>query len=127
VPNTRQTTLTVSTIKLFLDEDVWLGLASTMRERGFDVLHVYEVDRGEMSDADQLAYAAQEQRAILTQNAGDFVGLVREYYERNHSHAGVILSPHISKSELVRRTLNLLRALSAEEATDTVRHLSDYR
>jgi hypothetical protein len=80
-----------------------------------------------MSDVDMLAYAAQQQRAILTHNADDFVGLVREYYERNRSHAGVILSPQISKSELVRRTLNLLTTLSAEEATDTMRYLSDYR
>ena len=38
----------------------------------------------------------------------------------------LILSPQIEKGELVRRTLNLLRLLSAEEIADTVRHLADY-
>ena len=117
----------MSTIRLFLDEDVWLGLASALRERGFDARHVYEVQRGELSDANQLEYAAQKQRAILTHNAADFVGLAREYYESNRSHAGMILSPQISKGELVRRTCNLFETLSAEEAVDTVRYLSDYR
>jgi predicted nuclease of predicted toxin-antitoxin system len=117
----------MSTIRLLLDEDVWLGLAKTLRKRGYDALHVYEVQRGELPDADQFEYATQEQRAILTHNAADFVRLAREYYTSSRSHAGMILSPQISKSELLRRTLNLLDALSAEEANDTVRYLSDYR
>jgi predicted nuclease of predicted toxin-antitoxin system len=117
----------LSTIKLLLDEDVWLGLAETLRQRGYDVLHVYEVERGGRPDAEQLAYAAHEQRMLLTHNAGDFAWLAREYCEDNRGHAGIVLSPQISKGELVRRTLNLLGALSAEEVVDTVRFLSDYR
>ena len=117
----------MSVIRLFLDEDVWLGLAATLRERDFDVMHVYEVERGEMSDADQLAYAAGQGRAILTHNAKDFVPLAIGYFFNKRSHGGVILSPQIEKGELVRRTLNLLRLLSAEEIADTVRHLADYR
>jgi hypothetical protein len=38
-------------IRLFLDEDVWPGLAVVLREHGFDVMHAYEVERGGMSDA----------------------------------------------------------------------------
>jgi hypothetical protein len=79
----------MSPIRLFLDEDVWPGLAVALRERGFDTVHAYEVKRGGMSDADQLVYAAQEERAILTHNAKDFVPLVVEYYFNEHSHAGV--------------------------------------
>lgn len=37
-------------IRLFVDEDVWLGLAVTLRERGFDAVHVYEVARGSLND-----------------------------------------------------------------------------
>jgi predicted nuclease of predicted toxin-antitoxin system len=96
----------MSTIRLFLDEDVWPGLATLLRERGFDVVHAYEVERGGMSDADQLAYSAQEGRTILTHNVKDFVPLA---------------------GELVRRTLDLLRSLSAEKIANTVRHLADYR
>ena len=117
----------MSATRLFLDEDVWPGLATILRELGFDVVHVYEMERGGMSDADQLAYSAQEGRAILTHNAKDFVPLTIEYFFNERSHAGVILSPQIEKGELVRRTLNLLRSLSAEEIAGTVRHLTDYQ
>ena len=57
----------------------------------------------------------------------DFVPLTIEYFFNERSHAGVILSPQIEKGELVRRTLNLLRSLSAEKIAGTVRHLTDYQ
>lgn len=37
-------------IRLFIDDDVWLGLAAALRERGFDAVHVYEVAQGSLSD-----------------------------------------------------------------------------
>jgi hypothetical protein len=37
----------MSAIRLFLDEDVWPGLAPLLRERGFDVAHAYEVEAAE--------------------------------------------------------------------------------
>ena len=115
----------MSAIKLLLDEDVWLGLAVALRERGFEALHVYEAGRGGIPDADQLAWATQEGRAILTHNARDFAPLVSKYFLDSRPHAGLILSPQIEKGELVRRALNLLRSLSAEEIANTVRHLMD--
>jgi predicted nuclease of predicted toxin-antitoxin system len=114
------------TIRLFLDEDVWPGLAAALRERGFDAVHAHEVERGGLPDADQLAYAAQAGRAILTHNAKDFVPLAAEWFFEGRAHAGIILSPQIEKGELVRRVLNLLRALSEQEIANAVRFLSDY-
>jgi predicted nuclease of predicted toxin-antitoxin system len=102
-------------------------LAVILRERGFDATHVYEAERSGMSDADQLDYAVQQERAILTHNSKDFVPLSIEYFFNERPHNGVILSPQIEKGELVRRTLNLLYALSAEEIANTVRHLADYK
>jgi hypothetical protein len=42
----------MSTIRFFLDEDVWPGLAVVLREHSFDAIHAYELERGEISDAD---------------------------------------------------------------------------
>ncbi len=117
----------MSTIRLFLDEDVWPGLAVALRERGFDVVHAYEVERGGMSDVNQLAYAAEGGRAILTHNVKDFMPLAIEYFFDERSHAGIILALQLEKGELVRRTLTLLGSLSTEEIADTVRHLADCR
>lgn len=98
-------------IKLLLDEDVWPGLASVLRERGFDAVHVSEVQRGGLPDADQLAYAAQTERALLTHNIRDFVPLVAEWYFAGKAHGGVILWSQLEKGELMlpprhRRQLN---------------------
>jgi hypothetical protein len=114
------------TISIYLDEDVWLGLAATLRERGFDVLHAYEVERGGLPDADQLAYAAQAGRAILTHNAKDFVPLAVEWFFEGRAHAGIILSPQIARGELVRRALNVLHTLSKREMVNSVQFLSDF-
>ena len=55
------------------------------------------------------------------------MSLAVDCFFKEHFHAGVILSPQIEKGELIRRTLNLLRALSDEEIANTVRYLADYR
>ena len=117
----------MSTIQLFLDEDVWPGMAVVLRGQGFDVVHVYEAGRGGRPDADQLAFAAQAGRALLTHNAQDYVPLAVEYFFAERPHAGVILSPQIEKGELARRTLNLLHSLSAQDIANTVRLLADFK
>ncbi len=114
-------------IRLYLDEDVWPGLAVALRERGFDAVHTYEVGRGGLPDRDQLAYAAEQGRAVLTHNAKDFVPLVVEYFFNERPHAEVILSPQIERGELLRCTANLLNSLSSEAIANTVRHLADHR
>lgn len=122
---TTQTNPQTKTVRLFLDEDVWPGLAEALRERGFDAVHAHEVERGGLPDAGQLAYAAQVGRAILTHNAKDFVPLAAEWFFEGRVHAGIILSPQLEKGELLRRMLNLLRDFSEQEMANTVRFLSD--
>ena len=113
-------------IRLLLDEDVWLGLAPALREHGFDVVHVTEAGRAGLSDPEQLAYAAQEKRAILTHDAKDFVPLAVAFFFDEQSHAGIILARQGKKGEQLRLATSLLNNLSAEELADTVRHLSDF-
>ena len=121
-----QTNPQTQTARLLLDEDVWPGLASSLREQGFDAVHVSEVQRGGLPDADQLAYAAQAGRAILTHSIRDFGPLAAEWFFAGQVHAGIVLSPQIEKGELVRRTEKLLQAVSAKEMGNSVRFLSDY-
>lgn len=53
-----------STIKLLLDEDVWVGLAEALREDGVDVVTVTELGRKGLSDEEQLAFAISHLRTI---------------------------------------------------------------
>mgnify|MGYP001404308290 FL=1 len=59
-------------IALLLDEDVRPMLGEVLRQRGYDVIHVLDAGRTGKSDAEQLAYAVSQQRAILTHNVRHF-------------------------------------------------------
>jgi len=69
-------------IRLYIDEHVWRRLAAQLRERGFDAVNVYEVDRGGLSDEEQWRYAAAQGRAILTfdKDGGRFVKLASDWF-----------------------------------------------
>jgi hypothetical protein len=69
----------MAAIRLLIDEDVRPLLAETLRQRGFDAQHVDELQRSGLSDAEQLAFAVQQLRAIITHNIRDYVLLDREY------------------------------------------------
>lgn len=64
---------------LLIDEDVRVLLAEILRQRGYDVVHVLEVGRGGKSDPEQLAYAVDQGRAILTHNIRDLLLLAQSY------------------------------------------------
>jgi predicted nuclease of predicted toxin-antitoxin system len=112
-----------SRIAILLDEDVWDGLANALRQQGYDVVSVNEVGRKGFSDQDQMVYALSQGRAVLTHNAGDFVGLVKQFYFQEKTHFGVIIAPHLEKGELLRKTLALLEGIYQEELTNTIRFI----
>jgi len=56
-------------IRLYLDEDMSSRVAQALRGKGFDVLRCHEVGNKGLSDEEQLRYAAQEGRHLVTYNA----------------------------------------------------------
>jgi predicted nuclease of predicted toxin-antitoxin system len=66
-------------VKLLLDEDVHLGLASALRKRGYDATHVQELARTGRSDREQMEYAIAQESCIFTFNVKDFVLLHNHY------------------------------------------------
>jgi hypothetical protein len=60
-------------ISLLLDEDVHLVLGSTLRKRGFDVIHTQDLDRKGKADSEQLAFAVNNEKCIFSYNVRDFV------------------------------------------------------
>lgn len=114
-------------IKLYLDEHIWRELTERLHEQGYDALHVYDAGRGGLSDEEQLEFATQQGRAILTFNMKDFSPLARLWYEAGRNHAGIILSDEIPPGELLRRTLKLLEQVPADEMKNTVRYLQEFK
>lgn len=95
-------------IKLYLDEDVPLLLAPSLRHRDFDAVHTNEVNRKGSSDKDQFDYASRNNQAILTHDIRDYILLYHEYQKQGIKHSGIILSDQIEFRELLRRTLKFL-------------------
>lgn len=66
-------------MRLLVDEDTQSRRQlSELRNAGHDVLSVGESGNNGVSDADVLALAQREGRALLTQNCADFLELARQ-------------------------------------------------
>ena len=112
-------------IRLLLDEDVRPILAEILRHRGYDVIHVLELERTGKTDAEQLDHAVSQRRAILTHNIRDFIMLDRQYRESGKEHFGILLSEQVTMRDLLRRTLRFLGQRAAEDVKNTVFWLNE--
>jgi predicted nuclease of predicted toxin-antitoxin system len=109
--------------RLLLDEHIWVYLAKLLREQGFDVIHVTEVDLVATPDDKIMSYAVGENRAVVTFNIRDFVPLAVQYYEDGKEHYGVVVSNQLARGELQKRVTKLLKSVTAKELMNAVRYL----
>ncbi len=114
-------------IATYLDTDIAVALAEQLRHNGFDAISARELGQHEWSDAEHLAYAVSQERAIVTRNRDDFLRLYDEYWQAGKTHYGVIIVTHLEVGELLRRMLTLLDSVTADEMMNTVRYLAEYR
>ena len=112
-------------IILLLDEDVRPLLAEILRQRGHDAVHVLELNRTGQSDLDQLEFAVEQGRAILTHNIRDFALLHRDYREQGKHHCGILLSEQARLNILLRRTLRFLARRTSDEIKNNVLWLTN--
>lgn len=68
-------------------------IAETLRDDGHDVVAVTEMpDLRGISDENLLEYGAVAERAVVTENIGDFVAIARRWVAAETPHAGLILT-----------------------------------
>jgi hypothetical protein len=113
--------------KLHLNEHLSPRLAAQLRRYGFDVTSSQETELLSDEDSVQLAFAASQQRAILTFNFNDFVTLHDQYTAEGKVHWGIVLSTEEPISALMHRLLRLLNSVSAEELKNQIRWLNEFR
>jgi predicted nuclease of predicted toxin-antitoxin system len=96
-------------VRLRLDEMVPVRVARELRGAGFEVDAVVEQPalRG-LADAQQLAEAAADGRALVTYDAADFIPLAQRRTASGEGHAGLILLrssrfPQANHEELLDR------------------------
>ena len=113
-------------IRLYFDEDsMRQALVTALRARGIDVETALEADMIERPDAEHLAFATREGRVLFSFNVGDFYRLHTDLVRRTESHAGLVLAQQqtYSVGEQLRRLLNLVASLSAEDMRNRVEFL----
>jgi uncharacterized protein with PIN domain len=76
-------------IKLYADENFRQPAVAQLRQLGYDVLTCYEAGQANqgLSDEEVLAFATQQQRAVITYNRKHFIKL----HHRLKLHAGIIV------------------------------------
>ena len=110
-------------VRLFLDEDVHLVLASALHKRGYDARHTSEEGRLGTPDKEQLEFAAGEDRCLMTFNVGHFVQLHNSWLQSGREHAGLIVSKQLPVGETLRRLLALLQRETAISMKGQLRFL----
>ncbi|MQA00829.1 MAG: hypothetical protein GEU80_16155 [Dehalococcoidia bacterium] len=107
-------------IRLYLDEDLSTPLLLGLRARSIDVLSAVEANQLGRSDAEQLAFAAAQGRAICTGNRSDYARLHSEYLAASREHAGIVIASRYRSS-----VGNQVRALTRLDASLTEEDLRD--
>jgi hypothetical protein len=80
-------------LKLLIDEHYPPSIAEQLRERGHDAVAVQEeADLRGMLDPDLFAEAQRRNRAVLTENAADYIVLDAEYRSRHLAHWGLVFT-----------------------------------
>ena len=106
-------------IRFYTDEHVGRAVIRGLRARGADVLTVSEAGLLGASDHSHLQRAHEERRVILTQDT-DFLRL----HAQGVAHAGIIYAPQAtSVGDLIRGSMLIRQALTAEEMADHVEFL----
>jgi len=110
-------------IAIYLDEDIDVLVADLLRARGFDADTAVAAGQIGKSDAEQVAFATSQGRALVTHNRRDFEELARSYASASRTHAGMILAVRRSPYEIARRLLAILNHVTADEMVNQVRYI----
>jgi uncharacterized protein with PIN domain len=114
-------------IKLYIDEDLTDRIAVTLRRKGFDAVSAHEVNMRGKTDKEQLEYATNQKRVILTRNVKHFVNLQREYFENSLHHDGIVVTNYLPLKELIRRITRFLNERCPEEIRNSLDWLQNYK
>ncbi len=110
-------------IRLYTDEMIDIRLARELRSRGYDAESCQEAGRHNQGipDPDQLAYATQQGRAILSFNIADYLALDSRWKDAGLEHQGIIISPRLlDLGELLRRVIWHLDHVAPVDQHNTV-------
>jgi predicted nuclease of predicted toxin-antitoxin system len=96
--------------RVYLDEDVDVLLALLLATHGIDCLTTVAAGNLGRTDEEQLTFAVQESRVLISHNRTDFEALAIAWWGKQQDHAGIVLAVRRSDTyELVRHLLPVLQ------------------
>src|SRR4051794_5219883 len=99
-----------SALRAYLDEDVDVLLAPLLAAHGIDCLTSVAAGNLGRTDEEQLTFAMQESRVLVTHNRVDFEDLAVAWWQQQRTHAGVILAVRRGDTyDLARHVLRVLQ------------------
>lgn len=103
----------MAAFRFLFDQHVNAPALRQLRRAGIDVVHVAEVGLSEADDPDVLAWAAREDRIVVTRNYRDFAPLVDAYGRQGMDFPGVLFpAPTIRQSDVGHHVRALREFLS---------------
>jgi predicted nuclease of predicted toxin-antitoxin system len=106
-------------VRLALDHHYSRLIAEQLRERGYDVVAVYERGWHLAGDEELLEHCSEDGRALLTNNVGDFVAISQRWAGEGRSHAGLVFTSDASLPR-TRATIGTYVGLLADLLTDNL-------
>lgn len=100
-------------LRFLLDEDITDSVAVGLRARGVDAVSVHEIGRSgqRIGDDEQLAYAVEQGRVLVTYHRDDFQDIDAKWREEGRQHAGILWC--LERTIRRRAAGDLIRALVA--------------
>jgi predicted nuclease of predicted toxin-antitoxin system len=98
-------------MKLYLDEDLSPQIARRLREAGVDAVSAIEAGNVQLSDREQLQYAAAEGRVLVSRNVRHFIVLAKDAIARQEPHSGIVLCSSSLRGFEIARIVTALRGV----------------
>ena len=113
-------------IRFCTDEDVFGAVAPALRSFGIDAISTPEMNREGASDEQQLEWAAQDSRVVVSFNVSDFADLHSLWLENGRHHSGIVVSNQRPVGEMIRRLKNLANQMDSNEMVDRLEFLGSW-
>jgi hypothetical protein len=107
----------MSATRLYLDENIARAIGEILANRKCDILRPGPARMLGRSDMDQLLFAAENDRCLVSHDIADFVTLHSQFIQQGREHAGILLIAHDPRPSVI--AAKILRRLAKENHKST--------